>query len=106
MWRGHLLFFFFFFFFFFFAFHFSKPLKFVLGLPKWKFSTRKKYFTVGKNQEKITLPPLQNFPPNAPTNILSFGLSCDAIPLLVLSSFALKGMKKNILLKGILTDVK
>ena len=32
---------FFFFFFFFFAFHSSKPLKFVLGLPKWKFSTGK-----------------------------------------------------------------
>ena len=29
-------------FFFFFAFHFSKWLKFVLGLPKWEFSTRKK----------------------------------------------------------------
>ena len=29
-------------FFFFFAFHFSKWLKFVLGLPKWEFSTTKK----------------------------------------------------------------
>ena len=28
--------------FFFFAFHFSKRLRFVLGVPKWKFSTRKK----------------------------------------------------------------
>ena len=31
-----------FFFFFFFAFHFSKPVKFVLGLPKWKCSILKK----------------------------------------------------------------
>ena len=30
------------FFFFFFACHFSKPLKFILGLPKWEFSTGKK----------------------------------------------------------------
>ena len=44
------------FFLFFFAFHFSKRLKFVLefvlGVPKWKFSTRKKVFHAGKNQEK------------------------------------------------------
>ena len=31
----------------FFSSHFSKPLKFVLGLPKWKFSTGKKYFRPG-----------------------------------------------------------
>ena len=44
------------FFFFFFAFHFLKQLKFVLGLPKWKFSTGKKHFTpAGKNQGKVTL---------------------------------------------------
>ena len=36
-----LLFLFLLFWFCFFAFHFSKPLKFVLGLPKWEFSTRK-----------------------------------------------------------------
>ena len=48
---------FFFFFFFFFAFHFSKRLKFVLGLPKWKFSIGKKHFTPGeKNQEKWLCP--------------------------------------------------
>ena len=42
---------------FFFAFLFSKPLKFVLGLPKWKFSTGKKHFTPGKkNQEKWLCP--------------------------------------------------
>ena len=34
----------------FFAFHFSKRLKFVLGLPKWKFS------------RKMTLPPLKILP--------------------------------------------
>ena len=55
----------FFFFFFpssFFAFHFSKPLKFVLGLPKWKFSTGEKHFTLGKKSGKMTLPPLKNIP--------------------------------------------
>ena len=62
--RGPFLFFFSFSFFFFFlfifcffAFHFSKPLKFVLGLPKWKFSTGKKHFTLGKNQENNFAPP-------------------------------------------------
>ena len=54
--------FFFFFFFSFFASHFSKPLKFVLSLPKWKFSTGKKHFTPGKNSGKMTLPPQKKFP--------------------------------------------
>ena len=54
--------FFFFFFCFVFVFHFSKPLKFVLGLPKWEFSTGKKYFMLGKKSGKITLPPLKNIP--------------------------------------------
>ena len=49
-------------FFFFFAVHFSKWLKFVLGLPKWKFSTGKKHFTSGKKSGKITLHPQKNFP--------------------------------------------
>ena len=31
---------------------FSKPLKFVLGLPKWKFSSGKKHFTPGKKVRK------------------------------------------------------
>ena len=52
-------------FFFFFASHFSKPLKFVLGLPNWKFSTRKKHFMQGKKQTnkqtKMTLPPQKYF---------------------------------------------
>ena len=42
--------------FFFFAFHFWKRRKFVLGLPKWEFSTGKKHFTPGKNQEKWLCP--------------------------------------------------
>ena len=45
-----------------FAFHFSKPLKFVLGLPKWECSAGKKHFTLGKKSGKITLPPLKNIP--------------------------------------------
>ena len=44
------------FFFFFLAFHFWKWQKFVLGLPKWEFSTWKKHFTPGKNQEKWLCP--------------------------------------------------
>ena len=51
-----------FFFFFFFAFHFSKPLKFVLGLPKWKFSTGKCISRWEKWSGKMTLPPQKNFP--------------------------------------------
>ena len=39
-----------------FAFHFSKPLKFVLDLPKWEFSTGKKHFSSGKNREKWLCP--------------------------------------------------
>ena len=43
-------------FFFFFCFTLFKPLKFVLGLPKWEFSTGKKHLkafhTGKKNQEK------------------------------------------------------
>ena len=46
----------FFFFFFAFQFHFWKWQKFVLGLPKWEFSTGKKHFTPGKNQEKWFCP--------------------------------------------------
>ena len=72
-WEEDLFFFFFFFFFFcfffffFFAFHFSKRLKFVLGVPKWKVSTgKKKHFTPGKNQEKMTLPPSEKFSCYAP----------------------------------------
>ena len=42
---------------FFFFFHFWKRRKFVLGLPKWEFSTGKKHFTPGKKSGKMTLPP-------------------------------------------------
>ena len=54
------------FFFFFFCFYFSKPLKFVLGLPKWKFSTGKKHFTPGKNQENDFAPSEKFFSCYAP----------------------------------------
>ena len=40
------------FFFFFFAFHFSKQRKFVLDVPKWKFSTGKKDFMLGEKIRK------------------------------------------------------
>ena len=46
------LFFFFFLCFAFFAFHSSKPLKFVLGLPKWEFSTGKKTISHGENNQE------------------------------------------------------
>ena len=59
--------FFFFFFFFFFGFHFSKSLKFVLSLPKWEFSTGKKHFTPGKNQQKW-LAPSEKYSSYAPAN--------------------------------------
>ena len=42
--------------FFFFFFHFWKRQKFVLGLPKWEFSTGKKHFMPGKKSGKMTLP--------------------------------------------------
>ena len=52
--RTPLFFFFLFFVFCFcFAFHSSKPLKFVLGVPKWEFSTRKNHFS---HQEKWLCP--------------------------------------------------
>ena len=50
------------FFFFFFASHFSKRLKFVLGVPQCEFSTEKKHFKPGKFQENMTLPLLKNIP--------------------------------------------
>ena len=60
--RGSFFLFFCFVFVLFFAFHFSKPLKFALGAPKWEFSTEKKHFMPGKNSGKMTLSPLKNFP--------------------------------------------
>ena len=43
--------------FFFLACHFSNPLKFVLGLPKYKFSTGKKHFTPGRKIRKTDFAP-------------------------------------------------
>ena len=68
-------------FFFFFAFHFSKPLKFVLGLPKWKFSTRKKHFMLGKKSGKMTLPPLKNIPVMPPARSSQKPLWVVTLPL-------------------------
>ena len=50
-----------FFFFFFFCFSLFKPLRFVLGLLKWKFSTKKKHFTPGKKIRKNYFAPSQKF---------------------------------------------
>ena len=56
-----------FFFFFFFACHFSKPLKYVLGLPIWKFSTGKSISCQeNKNQEKNDFAPSEKFSCYAP----------------------------------------
>ena len=49
----------------------NKPLKFVLGLPKWKFSTRKIHFTLGKKSGKMTLPPQKTFPVTSLLGILA-----------------------------------
>ena len=40
----------------------NKKLKFVLGLPKWKYSIGKKHFTLGKKSGKMTLPTQKKFP--------------------------------------------
>ena len=37
-----------------------KPLKFVCGVPKWKFLPKQKHFT--KKLGNVTLPPLKNIP--------------------------------------------
>ena len=63
-----------------FAFNFSKPLKFVLGLPIWKFSTGKKAFHAGKKNQEKWLCPLRKFfllcPwPCMATLVLKWGLS-------------------------------
>ena len=42
--------------------HFSKPLKYVLGLPKREFSTGKKDFTPGKKIRKNDFAPSENIP--------------------------------------------
>ena len=42
---------------FFFFLTFQNDKKFVLGLPKWKFSTRKKHITPGKKSRKNDFAP-------------------------------------------------
>ena len=46
---------------FFFTFEKWKTYEICLGLPKWEFSTGKKHFTPGKNQEKWLCPLWKNF---------------------------------------------
>ena len=58
-----------------FAFHFWKRWKFILGLPKWEFSTGKKHFTPGKKSGKMTLPPQKNMP----VTPLLLGQLCKAL---------------------------
>ena len=53
------------FFFFFFAFHFSKPQKFVLGLPKGEFSTGKGHFTPRRKIRKNDFAPSEKYSSNA-----------------------------------------
>ena len=66
--------FFFFAFFFFLLFHFSKPLKFVLGVPKWKFSTGKKHFMPGRKIKKNDFAPgSENFSCYAPVEVCVWG---------------------------------
>ena len=55
-------FFFFFFFFLLFTFENDGNLFFVLGLPKWEFSTGKSRFHAGKKSGKMTLPAQKNMP--------------------------------------------
>ena len=43
--------------------HFSKPLKFVWGVPKWEFLPGKNHLTPGKNWEKWLWPPALLPPP-------------------------------------------
>ena len=49
-----------------FSFHLSKPLKFILGLPKWEFSTRKKHFTLEKQFWKNDFAPSKKYSSYAP----------------------------------------
>ena len=53
-----------------FAIHFSKPLKFVLGLPKWEFSTGKKAFQAGEKIRKNDFAPSENFSSYAPGHFI------------------------------------
>ena len=66
--------------FFFFAFHFWKPRKFVLDLPKWEFSTGKNISRRGKKSGKMTLPPQKNMPvtPLVSTGWIHFTISKES----------------------------
>ena len=74
-------------FFFFFFVHFSKPLKFVLGLLKWEFSTGKKHFTLGKKSAKMTAPSEKYSSCNAPdrqhTEAVYYKLSLPQVTQLI-----------------------
>ena len=61
-----------------FPFHFSKPLKYVLGLRKWEFSTGKRHFTPGKKSGKIPLSPLKKYSSYTPGRDINniYGGSC------------------------------
>ena len=61
-----------------FPFHFSKPLKYVLGLRKWEFSTGKRHFTSGKKSGKIPLSPLKKYSSYTPGRDINniYGGSC------------------------------
>ena len=63
---------FFFFFFFFFSFHFWKWRKFVLGLPKWEFST-------GKKNWKNDFAPSEKYACYAPEDTWSGGGKSSAV---------------------------
>ena len=63
---GDLFFFFSLFKTFFFFFHFSKRLKFVLGLPKWGFSTEKIAFHARKKIRKNNFAPSEKYACYAP----------------------------------------
>ena len=97
-------FFFFFFFFFFFAFHFWKRRKFVLGLPKWEFSTGKKHFTPGKKSGKMTLPPQKNMPVT-PLHHLRAGLQCLSQPIEALVPSSLHTKMVKCAVAGTLTNM-
>ena len=52
--------------------HFSKRLKFVLGLPKWKFLPGKNHFTPGKKSGNINCPPPPKSFPVTPLLVIIF----------------------------------
>ena len=69
-----------FFFFFFFASHFSKPPKFVLDLPKWKFSA-------GKKIRKNGFAPSEKFSSYAPAFNAKYGIPMRTMRLKFMGRF-------------------